>query len=113
LTAKAGALWPAAGEISGRDAVLAQFASIFATFENSLVIAEDYIEHEGDVVVVPSLWRGTLGGSDRVIEQRLVAVYRLRDGLIAQIGYFAGLNEALEGLRRPLGHAQIRPPSVA
>jgi ketosteroid isomerase-like protein len=95
MSASAGALWPVAGEVVGREAVLAQFASIFDTFESSVVIAEDPIEFDDGVVVVPSRWRGTLRGSAGVIEQRLAVVYRLRAGLIANIGYFAGLDEAL------------------
>jgi ketosteroid isomerase-like protein len=106
VTASAGTLWPAAGEVSGREAVLAQFASIFETFEDSVVVAEEFVERAGGVVVVPSRWRGKLRGSDGMIEQRLVAVYHLRDGRIAHIGYFADLDQALAALeagpaRRP------------
>jgi ketosteroid isomerase-like protein len=97
VSASAGTLWPSAGEIVGRDAVLAQFASIFDTFESGVVIAESFIECDPGVVVVPSRWRGTLRGSGAgVIEQRLAVVYGLRDGRIASIGYFQGLDEALE-----------------
>ena len=32
VTASAGALWPAAGEVSGADAIIKEFASIFSAF---------------------------------------------------------------------------------
>ncbi|MEA2451233.1 MAG: SnoaL-like domain [Thermoleophilaceae bacterium] len=94
VTASAGALWPAAGEVSGADAIIQAFASIFSAFERSELVAEEYIEH-GESVVVPTLWRGTLAGSEGTIEQRLVAVYTLRDGRVVHIGYHGGMAEAL------------------
>lgn len=83
-----------AGQVQGVERVLAEFASIFATFERVEVIAEDYIER-GGAIVVPSRWRGTVSGSDSVIEQPIVAVYRLRDGRVASIEYFGALDAGL------------------
>ena len=97
VTASAGALWPAAGEVSGPEAIIQAFASIFATFERSELVPEEYVEH-GDSVLVPTLWRGTMAGSEGVIEQRLVAVYTLRDGQVAHIGYFPGMAEARDSV---------------
>ncbi len=94
ITADAGELWPVAGQVQGVERVLAEFASIFATFERVEVIAEDYIER-GGAIVVPSRWRGTVSGSDSVIEQPIVAVYRLRDGRVASIEYFGALDAGL------------------
>jgi ketosteroid isomerase-like protein len=96
VTADAGALWPAAGLVSGSDAIIEAFASIFATFEESEVLADEYIER-GDCVVVPTRWRGMLPGSRDVVEQRVVAAYTMRDGQVVHIGYFRGLGEAFEG----------------
>ena len=87
-------LWLASGRIVGVDGVIAAFSSIMATFERSEVLADEYIER-GDSIVVPSRWRGVLAGSDSTIEQRLVAVYRLRDGQVIQIDYFTELESAL------------------
>jgi ketosteroid isomerase-like protein len=95
VTADAGALWLAAGEVSGSGAIIEAFASILSTFEESEVLADEYIEH-GDCVVVPTRWRGLLPGSSDVIEQRVVAAYTLRDGRVVHIGYFTGVEEALE-----------------
>lgn len=87
----AGELWPAAsGPVRGVEHVLAGFASIAANFERVEVIAQDYIEHPG-AVVVPSRWCGTVSGSDSVIEQPIVVVYRLRDNLVTSIQYFGNL----------------------
>ncbi|HEX8854119.1 MAG TPA: nuclear transport factor 2 family protein [Thermoleophilaceae bacterium] len=101
VTAHAGALWPAAGDVSGVDGIIEAFASILATFENSEIVPEEFIEL-GDSVVVPTCWRGTLQ-SDSVIEQHLVAVYTMRDGLVVRIGYFGDMDEALEDLREREG----------
>ena len=90
----AGDLWPASGPVHGIDRVLAEFASIFATFERVEVIAESYIERSGGIVV-PSRWCGTMPGSDSVIEQAVVVLYRLREGRVASIRYFADLDDAL------------------
>jgi ketosteroid isomerase-like protein len=95
VVADAGGLWPAAGVVYGPDAIIENFASIFATFEYSEIIADDYIER-GDFVVVPTRWRGRLHESASLIEQRLVAVYRLRDGQVVRIGYFPELEPAME-----------------
>jgi ketosteroid isomerase-like protein len=97
VVANAGELWPAAGEVSGPDAIIEGFASIFSAFERSELVPEEYVEH-GDSVVVPTLWRGTLPGSERAIEQRLVAVYTLREGQIVRIGYYQGMPEALRSI---------------
>jgi uncharacterized protein len=95
VVASAGELWPAAGDVHGPDAIIEQFASIFATFERLELVPEEYADH-GDVIVVPTVWRGTLPGSDALIEQQLVATYRLRDGLVVHIGYFDDLESALQ-----------------
>ena len=92
LTAHAGELSLQAGR-AGRPVVLAEFASLFATFERMEVIAEDYIKR-GGAIVVPSRWCGTVSGSDSVIEQRVVAVYRVRDGLVSAIDYYGTLDTA-------------------
>jgi ketosteroid isomerase-like protein len=94
ITADAGELWPAAGRVRGVERVLSEFASMFATFERVEVVAEDYIER-GGAIVVPSRWRGTVSGSDSVIEQPIVAVYRVRAGRVASIEYFSGLDAGL------------------
>ena len=96
VTADAGGLWPAAGEVSGSDAIIDAFASIIAIFEQSEVLADEYIER-GESVVVPTRWRGLLPGSEDVVEQRVVAAYTLRGGQVVHIGYFAELEEAFEG----------------
>jgi ketosteroid isomerase-like protein len=95
VTADAGALWPAAGAVSGPEAIIEAFASIIATFEESEVLADDYIER-GECVVVPTRWRGMLPGSRDVVEQRVIAAYTFRDGQVVHIGYFRRLDEALE-----------------
>ena len=100
IVVDAGDLWPA-GPVQGVDRVLAEFASIFSTFEQVEVIADDYIERGGGVVV-PSHWRGTMAGSKSVIEQPLAVVYRVCDGLVSSIQYFHDLGAALAAAERGL-----------
>jgi uncharacterized protein len=94
VTADAGALWPAAGEVAGPQAIIDAFASIIAVFEESEVLADEFIER-GDCVVVPTRWRGLLPGSQEMIEQKVVAAYTMRDGQVVHIGYFTGIEDAL------------------
>jgi ketosteroid isomerase-like protein len=96
VTANAGGLWTAAGELSGPEAIIEAFASIRATFQNSELVPDEYIER-GASVVVPTRWRGTLAESQNVIEQRVVAAYTLRAGQIVHIGYFDRLDDAFAG----------------
>jgi ketosteroid isomerase-like protein len=98
VTANAGPLWPAAGEVSGPEAIIQAFASILSTFEHSEIVPEEYVEH-GDSVLVPTVWRGTVAGSDGVIEQRLVAVYTFRGDQVIRLDYFPGMDEALAAIR--------------
>jgi ketosteroid isomerase-like protein len=105
IVVDAGDLWPASGPVHGVERVLAEFASILATFERVEVIADDYIER-GRGIVVPSRWCGTMPGSDSVIEQRIAVVYRVRDGCVASIQYFGDLDAALAAAERA-------PPTVA
>ena len=44
VTANAGALWTAAGELAGSEAIIEAFASIRATFQNSELVPDEYIE---------------------------------------------------------------------
>jgi ketosteroid isomerase-like protein len=92
LTAHAGVLSLRTGA-AGRAEVLAEFASLFATFQRMEVIAEEYIER-GGAVVVPSRWCGTVSDSEKLIEQRVVAVYRVREGRVTAIDYYGTLDTA-------------------
>jgi ketosteroid isomerase-like protein len=94
IVVDAGELWPVAGPVRGVDRVIAEFTSIFATFQDVEVVGEEYIERNG-AIVVPSLWRGKVAGSDSVIEQALAAVYRLQGRRMASIQYFPDLDTAL------------------
>jgi ketosteroid isomerase-like protein len=107
VTANAGALWPAGGEVTGPEAIIAAFASIREMFQRVELVAEEYIEH-GEAVVVPTIWRGTLQDSETFIEQHVVAVYTFRGELVIHIDYCENLDEAFkrmgsaerEGVRR-------------
>jgi SnoaL-like domain len=95
VTASAGELWPAGGEVSGAEPIIAAFASIREMFEHSELVAEKFIER-GESVVVPTLWRGTPHGSESIIDQHVVAVYTFRGAQVVRIDYFEHLEEALE-----------------
>jgi ketosteroid isomerase-like protein len=102
ITANAGALWPAAGEVHGPDAIIDAFASIFASFERTELVPEEFIERD-EAIFVPTCWRGTLPDSDSAIEQRLIAVYTVRDGQVDSIRYFHGMDEAIGAVRAAEG----------
>ena len=95
VRADAGELWPSSGAVTGADAIIGAFESIFATFEHCELVPEEYIER-GDTVVVPTIWQGTLVGSQSVIKEHVNAVYTLRDGRICRIAYFEHLQDAME-----------------
>lgn len=95
VTANAGELWPAGGEVSGAEAIIAAFASIRDMFQHVELVPERFIER-GESVVVPTLWRGTPRGSESIIEQHVVAVYKFRGAQVIHIHYFQHLGEALE-----------------
>ncbi len=107
VTANAGALWPAGGEVTGPEAIIAAFASIREMFQRVELVAEEYIER-GDAVVVPTLWRGALQDSETFIEQHVVAVYTFRGEFVIHIDYCEDLDAAFkrvgsvenEGVRR-------------
>jgi ketosteroid isomerase-like protein len=99
VTANAGELWPAGGEVRGAERIIAAFASIHQMFQHSELVAEEYIEH-GEAVVVPTLWRGTLHDSETFIEQHVVAAYTFRGEHVIQIDYCEGLEQAFERLAR-------------
>ena len=105
VRAEAGELWPASGEVAGAEEIIGAFASILATFEHCELVPEEYIER-GEVVVVPTVWQGTLVGSESLIKERVIAVYTLRDGRICRIAYFQNLDEAMERALLEGGPAQ-------
>jgi ketosteroid isomerase-like protein len=95
VTANAGALWPAGGEVTGPAAIIAAFASIREMFQRSELVAEEYIER-GEAVVVPTIWRGALQDSETFIEQHVVAVYTFRGEQVIHIDYCEDLDEAFK-----------------
>ncbi len=106
VIADGGALWPEGrGAVHGADAVINAFASIMGAFEYSELIPEGFLE-AGDTLVVPLLWRGVSSESKSFVEQRLVGAYRFNDGRIAFIAWFAGIEEALDGLGLPRSAAE-------
>ena len=85
--------------VSGPDEVIRAFASILGVFEHCQLVPEEYIDR-GDVIVVPTIWQGTLVGSDSVIKEHVNAVYTLRDGRICRIAYFDA-DRGRDGAGRP------------
>ena len=73
---------------------------IFEVWEDYRLEAEEYIDAT-DAVVVVSRARGTARGSGIPLDQRMVLVWRARDGKVIGIEAFGTREEALEavGLR--------------
>jgi ketosteroid isomerase-like protein len=95
ITADPGVMWPSSGTLSGSEPIIETFASIRDTFEESEVIADEYIER-GDTVIVPTRWRGVVAGS--LIEQHVVASYTFNGSKVQHIAYYDGLDEAFKAL---------------
>jgi len=109
IVVDAGDLWPVLGPVQGVERVLAEFASMFAAFDRVEVIADNYIERGGGVVV-PSHWCGTMADSDSVIDQAVAVVYRISDARVTSIQYFGDLAAALtaaDGGPPPGAQAQV------
>jgi ketosteroid isomerase-like protein len=103
VVAEAGDLWPEGrGAIHGADAIMRTFESILATFVHNELIPQSLLDAE-DVLLVPSLWRGVLKGSEAAVEQHLVLAYRFRERRAVFVAWYADIEEALEriGLPRP------------
>jgi len=95
ITADAGLLWPSGGEIAGVDAIIAAFSSILEAFETCEVVPQEFIE-DGETLVVPTHWRGTLPGSGGVIDQLVVATYTFGDDdRVHRIAYYESVAEAM------------------
>jgi ketosteroid isomerase-like protein len=102
VTADGGGLWLESGAIArGVDAVVRNFAELIGAFEQNELIPEGAIE-SGDTLVVLLLWRGLApGGTSKSVEQRLIGVFKFRDGRIASMTWFEELEGALDALGLP------------
>jgi ketosteroid isomerase-like protein len=102
VTADGGGLWLESGAIArGVDAVVRNFAALIGAFEQNELIPEGAIE-TGDTLVVLLLWRGLApGGTSKSVEQRLIGVFKFRDGRIASMTWFEELEGALDALGLP------------
>ena len=73
---------------------------LFEVFEDYRIEAEEYLD-AGDAVVVVCRARGTARGSGMTLDQRVVLVWRARDGKLVGTEAFRNRGDALEavGLR--------------
>ncbi len=73
---------------------------LFEVWDGYRIEAEEYVD-AGDAVVVVCRARGTARGSGMALDQRLVHVWRARDGKLIGIEQFRNRSAALEavGLR--------------
>jgi ketosteroid isomerase-like protein len=106
-TAHAGLLAPEfpGGEITGPDQIMAVFESLMATFEQSELIPEGFIE-DGDSLVVPVVMRAVTRESPATVEWHLAIAYRFRDGLIVHQAWYPTLEEALDSAGFPQSAAE-------
>jgi ketosteroid isomerase-like protein len=106
-TAHAGLLAPEfpGGEITGPDQIMAVFESLMATFEQSELIPEGFIE-DGDSLVVPVVMRAVTRESPATVEWHLAIAYRFRDGLIVHQAWHPTLEEALDSAGFPQSAAE-------
>jgi ketosteroid isomerase-like protein len=86
---------PEPGVYRGRDAVIEYHERVFGQFESVRVELEELLS-AGDAVVMISRQHTVPRGSEAEIVQRVVEVYTIRDGLIAERKPFSTRDEALE-----------------
>jgi ketosteroid isomerase-like protein len=79
-----------------------------ASFDDFRADTEDFIDG-GDCVVVPMVLRGRVRGSQEEVSMRETWVWKVRDGLVAEIHEFATLEEALKAVAS-LAEPHGRPP---
>ena len=88
--------WPETGPVVGREAVIAYFAQLSATWDSdTMEPISDFIEL-GARVVVRHRWRGTGRGPD--LDMEFTIIYAFRKGTILFMEYFWDHAEALETL---------------
>ena len=91
---------PEAGVYRGRESVISYHERVFAQFERVQVEVDD-VEADGDRLVVSSRQHTVPHGSDAEIVQRVVEVWTLRDGLLAERRIFPTRAEAIEAATSP------------
>jgi ketosteroid isomerase-like protein len=91
---------PEAGVYRGRDAVVEYHERVFGQFESVRIELEELLS-AGDRVVVISRQHTVPRGSEAEIAQRVVEVWTIRDGLLAERKTHSTRAEALQaaGLR--------------
>lgn len=114
VTADGGRLWFENQIVEGVDAVVEGFAALIGVFERNELFPEGAVE-AGETLVVPLLWRGLPVGGTSFVEQRLIGSFTFRDGRIASMTWFRGLDEALGAVGLPPSAAEEmivleRPP---
>jgi ketosteroid isomerase-like protein len=80
---------------NGLDEIEADTREWLAAWDRYWMTAEDFIEANGEIVVLMRL-HARAAGSGSVIEQRIAAVWRLRDGRAGRVRYYDDRTEALE-----------------
>src|SRR5262249_9806896 len=92
-----------AGEYRGRDGVERWLADWETAWSDYAMDAEEFIDAGDGLVIVFVRMRATGRGSAVSVERDDAIVYRIRDGLIAEIDYFNNRGQALAA-------ARISPP---
>jgi ketosteroid isomerase-like protein len=86
---------PEPGVYRGRDAVIEYHERVFGQFECIRIELEE-LQSVGDGVVIISRQHTVPRGSDAEIVQRVVEVWAIRDGLLAERKAYSTRAEALE-----------------
>jgi ketosteroid isomerase-like protein len=102
------AIGPYAGIYSGRETVRKMLEDFFSAWEYMHVEPEDFIEADGDRVLVPTHARARGKGSGVDIEARPTAIWTVLDGKIVRGAVYNDRADALEaaGLSEQDAHAE-------
>jgi ketosteroid isomerase-like protein len=86
---------PESGVYRGRDAVIKYHERVFGQFESIRIELEE-LRSAGDAVVIISRQHTVPRGSEGEIVQRVVEIWTVRDGLLAERKPYSTRAEALE-----------------
>lgn len=89
-------VWTGQSEYQGRDGFMEFFAEWTGAYEDWTQEFESFIDAGGSHVVVTSVQRGRLPGSESWVDLRAAFLYTIEDGLINRAAVYTSAEEALE-----------------
>jgi ketosteroid isomerase-like protein len=86
--------WPDSEIRHGRDAMMEVLTDMKSAFESDSFVVDEYTEAD-DTVVARGYWCGVPKGGGSELRLSVSAVFKLRDGKVAELAYYGDHAEAL------------------